>query len=89
MAGLELFNLISFCFLPFVWPWKLFVIFSISHSQECADALNEAIDNKEEGIMVKLADSVYRPNTRKGDTVYYIEKGRTIYFIYMVPVVMN
>ena len=35
-------------------------------SQECADALNEAIDNKEEGIMVKLADSVYKPNTRKG-----------------------
>ncbi|GFR84311.1 DNA ligase [Elysia marginata] len=35
-------------------------------NQECADALNEAIDNKEEGIMVKLADSVYKPNTRKG-----------------------
>ncbi|XP_059173254.1 DNA ligase 4-like [Physella acuta] len=35
-------------------------------NQECADALNDAIDNKEEGIMVKLADSVYRPNTRKG-----------------------
>uniref|UniRef100_A0A2C9JHQ7 DNA ligase n=1 Tax=Biomphalaria glabrata TaxID=6526 RepID=A0A2C9JHQ7_BIOGL len=34
--------------------------------QDCADALNEAIDNKEEGIMVKLADSVYKPNTRKG-----------------------
>ena len=25
------------------------------------------IDDKEEGIMVKLADSVYRPNTRKGN----------------------
>ncbi|GFN81474.1 DNA ligase [Plakobranchus ocellatus] len=35
-------------------------------NQDCADALNEAIDNKEEGIMVKLADSVYKPNTRKG-----------------------
>ncbi|XP_005097120.1 DNA ligase 4 [Aplysia californica] len=39
---------------------------SANTNQECADALNEAIDNKEEGIMVKLADSVYRPNTRKG-----------------------
>lgn len=35
-------------------------------NQDCANALNEAIDNKEEGIMVKLADSVYKPNTRKG-----------------------
>lgn len=35
-------------------------------NQECADALNEAIDKKEEGIMVKLSDSVYKPNTRKG-----------------------
>ena len=30
------------------------------------DALNDAIDNREEGIMVKNPDSVYRPNTRKG-----------------------
>ncbi|KAK3794568.1 hypothetical protein RRG08_003717 [Elysia crispata] len=37
-----------------------------SSNQDCADALNEAIDNKEEGIMVKLTDSVYKPNTRKG-----------------------
>jgi DNA ligase-4 len=35
-------------------------------SQECAEALNEAIDGREEGIMVKNPDSVYRPNTRKG-----------------------
>ena len=35
-------------------------------SQDCADALNEAIDNREEGIMVKNPESVYRPNTRKG-----------------------
>lgn len=35
-------------------------------NQECADALNEAIDGREEGIMVKNPESVYRPNTRKG-----------------------
>lgn len=35
-------------------------------SQDCADALNEAIDGREEGIMVKNPESVYRPNTRKG-----------------------
>ncbi|WAR24448.1 DNLI4-like protein, partial [Mya arenaria] len=34
--------------------------------QDCADALNEAIDGREEGIMVKNPESVYRPNTRKG-----------------------
>jgi DNA ligase-4 len=31
-----------------------------------ADALNEAIDGREEGIMVKRPDSIYKPNTRKG-----------------------
>ena len=36
------------------------------NSQDCADALNEAIDGREEGIMIKNPDSVYRPNTRKG-----------------------
>lgn len=35
-------------------------------SQDCVDALNDAIDNREEGIMVKDAESAYRPNTRKG-----------------------
>ncbi|XP_069127951.1 DNA ligase 4-like [Argopecten irradians] len=35
-------------------------------NQECADALNKAIDGREEGIMVKNPESVYRPNTRKG-----------------------
>lgn len=35
-------------------------------NQDCADALNEAIDGREEGIMVKNPESVYRPNTRKG-----------------------
>lgn len=35
-------------------------------NQDCAEALNEAIDGREEGIMVKKPDSVYRPNTRKG-----------------------
>ncbi|PVD23875.1 hypothetical protein C0Q70_17149 [Pomacea canaliculata] len=35
-------------------------------NQDCVDALNDAIDNREEGIMVKDAESTYRPNTRKG-----------------------
>ena len=30
------------------------------------DALNEAIDNREEGIVVKDPQSVYKPNNRKG-----------------------
>ncbi|XP_050403534.1 DNA ligase 4 [Patella vulgata] len=36
------------------------------NNQDCADALNEAIDGREEGIMVKNPESVYKPNTRKG-----------------------
>jgi DNA ligase-4 len=35
-------------------------------SQDCADALNDAIDGREEGIMVKDPETPYRPNTRKG-----------------------
>ena len=35
-------------------------------SQDCADALNDAIDRREEGIMVKDPESPYKPNTRKG-----------------------
>ena len=33
-------------------------------SKECIDALNQAIDRYEEGIMVKHPDSVYKPNSR-------------------------
>ena len=36
------------------------------HREECADALNEAIENRDEGIMVKNPDSIYKPNTRRG-----------------------
>ncbi|KAL8610583.1 hypothetical protein ACOMHN_006302 [Nucella lapillus] len=35
-------------------------------NQECVDALNNAIDGREEGIMVKDPQTAYRPNTRKG-----------------------
>ena len=35
-------------------------------SKECAEALNEAIDEREEGIMVKDVETPYKPNTRKG-----------------------
>jgi DNA ligase-4 len=34
-----------------------------------ADLLNEAIDLREEGIVLKNPDSVYKPNERKGGWV--------------------
>ncbi|GAB6026089.1 DNA ligase (ATP) [Chamberlinius hualienensis] len=34
--------------------------------QDAANALNAAIDNREEGIVIKDPNSIYRPNTRKG-----------------------
>ena len=42
---------------------------------EVADLLNEAIDQREEGIVLKNPVSVYKPNERKGGwvKVYYIE----------------
>ncbi len=36
------------------------------YRQDCVDALNDAIDSREEGIMIKDPESVYKPNTRKG-----------------------
>ncbi|XP_023218047.1 DNA ligase 4-like isoform X3 [Centruroides sculpturatus] len=36
-----------------------------STEKEVVDALNEAIDNREEGIMIKDMSSVYYPNSRK------------------------
>lgn len=48
------------------------VVVSINNScdfccrQECIDALNDAIDSREEGIMVKDPESIYKPNVRKG-----------------------
>ena len=35
-------------------------------SQDCVDALNDAIEQREEGIMIKDPMSAYKPNTRKG-----------------------
>lgn len=35
-------------------------------SQDCATALNQAIDDREEGIMIKDPQSAYKPATRKG-----------------------
>ena len=35
-------------------------------SQDCLDALNSAIDDREEGIMIKDLSTPYKPNTRKG-----------------------
>ncbi len=41
-------------------------MWNFSSSQDCVNALNEAIDNREEGIMVKVPDSAYKPNKRTG-----------------------
>ena len=35
-------------------------------SEDCLNALNDAIDRREEGIMVKDPLSIYKPNVRKG-----------------------
>ena len=43
-----------------------YTVTDMTFSQDCVDALNDAIDGREEGIMVKDPDTVYRPNTRKG-----------------------
>lgn len=38
----------------------------ISTTTECVDALNDAIERREEGIMAKDPDSVYQPSVRSG-----------------------
>lgn len=46
---------------------------SLSCRAEVVEALNEAIDKREEGIVVKHPESTYRPDKRKGlnsDVVY-------------------
>ena len=35
-------------------------------SEDCLNALNDSIDRREEGIMVKDPLSIYKPNVRKG-----------------------
>ena len=47
----------------------------VSTKAEVADLLNEAIDQREEGIVLKNPDSIYIPNERKGGwvKVYYIQ----------------
>lgn len=46
----------------------------VSSKAEVADALNDAIDNREEGIVLKDPDSIYRPNFRKGGWIKVILK---------------
>lgn len=38
----------------------------VTTKAEVTDLLNEAIDNREEGLVLKNPDSVYKPNERKG-----------------------
>ena len=42
----------------------------VQNKAEVIDALNEAIDRREEGLVLKDPDSVYKPNARSG--IYYI-----------------
>ena len=39
---------------------------SNTHREELIAALNEAIDRREEGLMIKQPSSTYRPDKRKG-----------------------
>ena len=48
-----------------LWQFKLLSC-DPCYRQDCVDALNEAIDLREEGIMVKDPDTPYCPNKRKG-----------------------
>ena len=41
----------------------------ITNRAEVMDALNEAVDQREEGIVIKNPDSIYKPNERKGGWV--------------------
>ncbi len=51
-------NFLSFClFLPFF------------NREDVVAALNNAIDNREEGIIVKLPSSTYKPDKRKGEVI--------------------
>lgn len=45
----------------------------ISSNSEVIDLLNEAIDNREEGIVMKESMSVYKPNVRKNGGWYKIK----------------
>ena len=37
--------------------------------EEVVTALNDAIDRREEGLIVKQPSSLYRPDKRKGETI--------------------
>ena len=56
----------------------------ICTKEEVTNLLNEAIDNREEGIILKRADSVYKPSARKAGWLKVIADlllyGRFIYF---------
>jgi DNA ligase-4 len=41
----------------------------VSTKAEVENLLNEAIDQREEGIVLKSPDSIYKPNERKGGWV--------------------
>ena len=43
-----------------------YVFLYIHFREHVVDALNEAIDNREEGIIVKHPESTYRPDKRQG-----------------------
>ena len=48
------------------------LIFFYTFREDVITALNNAIDNREEGIIVKLPSSTYKPDKRKGMLYKYI-----------------
>jgi len=45
------------------------------HREEVVAALNEAIDSREEGLLIKHPQSTYQPDKRKGRKWRYIFAG--------------
>ncbi|XP_076233598.1 DNA ligase 4 isoform X2 [Calliopsis andreniformis] len=46
---------------------------NVSNSVEVCSAFNESMKNKEEGIVLKRCDAIYRPNVRDGSGCYKIK----------------
>ena len=53
--------------------------------EEVVAALNDAIDRREEGLIIKQPSSLYRPDKRKGNAVHY-NTDRSKYCIFVFAV---
>ncbi len=60
---------------------RIFFFCPFIHREDVIAALNNAIDNREEGIIVKLPSSTYKPDKRKGEVytvinnIYHLASG--------------